>query len=55
MKKNEIFILLFFFFNQINSEIKLIGQISNCIISEMGRFKYIQIRVKNKNPPYKQK
>ena len=50
-----IFILLFFLFNQINSEIKLIDQISNCIISDMGRFKYIQIRVKNKNPPYESK
>ena len=48
-------IFIFFFFIQINSKLELIDKISNCIISDMGRFKYIQIRVKNKNPPYESK
>ena len=48
-------IFIFFFFIQINSKLELIDKISNCIIRDMGRFKYIQIRVKDKNPTYKTK
>ena len=48
-----IFIFLLFF--QINCKVQLIDKIPNCIISDMGRFKYIQIRVKDKNSPYKTK
>jgi phosphohistidine phosphatase len=44
-----IFILLLFI--QINCQGKLIDKIPTCIISDMGRFKYIQIRVKEKNVP----
>ena len=46
------YLLYFFFiFICINCKGKLIDKIPECIISEMGRFKYIQIRVKEKKKP----
>ena len=44
-------IYFFFIFICINCKGKLIDKIPECIISEMGRFKYIQIRVKEKKEP----
>ena len=45
----KYFILFFLFFICINCKGKLIEKIPDCIISELGQFKYIQIKVIDKN------
>lgn len=51
----KYFILFFLFFICINCKGKLIDKISDCIISELGQFKYIQIKVMDKKDRNKNK